>query len=233
VKRITIAAILALGIHGLLLGLKFDGLRRISSERPKLSVMNMSLAPRRPRISTPKAAVKKAQIKTIKKPGAKKITKKPKVFPKPKPKKVIKEVIQKAEKDPSKAIPEKTVESPETFDLPEQTQRESASKETDTESEPLSEKQTIREARPLYRSNPPPKYPAVARRRGFQGNVVLEVLVGPVGNVIELHVLSSSGYPILDRAAKSSVKNWIFEPGMRGQQKVEMWVRVPIRFELK
>jgi protein TonB len=73
----------------------------------------------------------------------------------------------------------------------------------------------------------------VARRRGFQGNVVLEVLVGPLGNVIELHVLSSSGYSILDRAAKSSVKNWTFEPGMRGQEKVEMWVRVPIRFELK
>jgi protein TonB len=225
VKRITLAAILALSIHGVFLGLKFDGLRRISSERPKLSVMNMSLAPRQPRMTTPKADVKK--------PDAKKITKKPKVFPKPKPKKVIKEVIQKAEKDPSKAIPEKTVESPETFDLPEQTQGESVFKETDTEGEPLSEKQIIREARPLYRSNPPPKYPAVARRRGFQGNVVLEVLVGPVGNVIELHVLFSSGYPILDRAAKSSVKNWIFEPGMRGQQKVEMWVRVPIRFELK
>jgi protein TonB len=233
VKRITIAAILALSIHGFLLGLKLDGLRRVSSERPKLSVMNMSLSFRQPRMTTPKASPIKPKPKTKKKPVAKKITKKPKVFPKPKPKKVIKDVIQKAEKDPSKAIPEKTVESPKIFDLPEQAQRESVSKETDTEGEPLAEKQIIREARPLYRSNPPPKYPSVARRRGFQGNVVLEVLVSPVGNVIELHVLSSSGYPILDRAAKSSVKNWTFEPGMRGQKKVEMWVRVPIRFELK
>jgi protein TonB len=224
VKRITLAAILALGLHGFLLGLKFDGLKRISSEIPKLRVMNISLAPRQPRMTTPKAAPIKPKQKT---------KKHPKPFPKPKPKKVIKEVIQKAEKDPSKAIPEKSVDIPKTYDLPEQTQRESVSKETDTEGETLSEKQIIREARPLYRSNPPPKYPAVARRRGFQGNVVLEVLVGPVGNVIELHVLSSSGYPILDRAAKSSVKNWTFEPGMRGQQKVEMWVRVPIRFELK
>jgi protein TonB len=224
VKRITLAAILALGLHGFLLGLKFDGLKRISSEIPKLRVMNISLAHRQPRITTPKAAPIKPKPKTKKHPEH---------FPKPKPKKVIKEVIQKAEKDPSKAIPEKSVDISKTYDLPEQTQRESVSKESDTEGETLSEKQIIREARPLYRSNPPPKYPAVARRRGFQGNVVLEVLVGPVGNVIELHVLSSSGYPILDRAAKSSVKNWTFEPGMRGQQKVEMWVRVPIRFELK
>lgn len=223
-KRLIIAAVLALGIHGFLLGLECDRLKRISLQRPRLRVMNMSLSLRQPRMTTPKAALDKPKLKT---------NKKPKHFPKPKPKKVIKEVIQKAEKDPSKSIPEKTVEIPKTFDLPEQTQSESVSKKTDTEGEPLSGKQIIREARPLYRSNPPPKYPAVARRRGFQGNVVLEVLVGPVGNVIELHVLSSSGYPILDRAAKSSVKNWTFEPGMRGQEKVEMWVRVPIRFELK
>lgn len=223
-KRIIIAAILALGIHGFLLGLKCNPLKRISSERPKLRVMNMSLAFRQPRMTTPKAALKKPQIK---------IKKKPKHFHKPKPKKVIKDVIQKAEKDRSKAIPEKTVDMPKTPDMPEQTEIKTISKETDKEGETVSGKQIIREARPLYRLNPPPKYPVLARRRGFQGNVVLEVLVGPIGNVIDLRVLSSSGYPILDRAAKSSVKNWTFEPGMRGQEKVKMWVRVPIRFELK
>ena len=232
-KRITLAAVLALGIHGFLLGSKFDLLQKKSSERPKLSVMNITLASRQPRMTTSKPTPLTPKVKTKKHPVAKKPIKKPKHFPKPKPKKVIKEIIQKPVKDSSDPIPEKSVESPKTFDLSEQAQTERVSKETDREGEPLSEKQIIREARPLYRSNPPPKYPAVARRRGFQGNVVLEVLVGPLGNVIELHVLSSSGYSILDRAAKSSVKNWIFEPGMRGQEKVEMWVRVPIRFELK
>jgi protein TonB len=233
VKRITIAAILALGIHGFLLGLKFDLVQRISPISPKPRVMNISLAPRQPRITTPKASASKPKPKIKKHPVEKTIQKKPKHFLKPKPKKVLKEVIQKEVKDPLEPIPEKIVESPKTFDLPEQTQRESVFKETETEGETPPGREIIREAKPLYRSNPPPKYPVVARRRGFQGNVVLEVLVGPVGNVIELHVLSSSGYPILDRAAKSSVKNWTFEPGMRGQEKVEMWVRVPIRFELK
>ena len=223
-KRIIIAAILALCIHGFLLGLKYNPLKRISNERPRLRVMNMSLAFRQPRMTTPKTALKKPQIK---------IKKKPKLFHKPKPKKVIKDVIQKAEKDRSKTIAEKTVDMPKTPDLPEQTGIKTISKETDKEGETVSGKQIIREARPLYRLNPPPKYPVLARRRGFQGNVVLEVLVGPIGNVIDLRVLSSSGYPILDRVAKSSVKNWTFEPGMRGQEKVKMWVRVPIRFELK
>ena len=232
-KRIIIAAILALSIHGFLLGLKFDRLKRISIERPKLRVMNMSLVLRQPRMTTPKAALKKPQIKTKKHPVAKKIKKRQKHFPKPKPKKGIKDVIQKAEKDRSKAIPEKTVDMPKTPDIPEQTEIKTVFRETDKEGETVPGKQIIREARPLYRSNPPPKYPVLARRRGFQGNVVLEVLVSQIGNVIDLRVLSSSGYPILDSAAISSVKHWTFEPGMRGQEKVEMWVRVPIRFELK
>lgn len=232
-KRILIAAILALGIHGFLLGLECDWLKRISIQRPRLRVMNMTLVLRQPRMTTPKAALKKPQIKTKKHPVVKKVKKKPKHFPKLKPKKVIKDVIQKAEKDRSKAIPEKTVDMPKTPDIPEQTEIKTVSKKTAQEGETVPKKQTIREARPLYRSNPPPKYPVVARRKGFQGNVVLEVLVGQIGNVIDLRVLSSSGYPILDRAAETAVKNWTFEPGMRGQEKVEMWVRVPIRFELK
>jgi len=224
VKRILIAAILALGIHGFLLGLECDRLKRISIQRPRLRVMNMTLVLRQPRMTTPKAALKKHQIKT---------KKHPKFFPTPKPKKVIKDVIQKTEKDLLKAIPDETVDMPKTPDISEQTERKTVSKKTGQEDEAVTKKQIIREARPLYRSNPPPKYPVVARRRGFQGNVVLEVLVGQIGNIIDLRVLSSSGYPILDRAAETAVKNWTFEPGMRGQKKVEMWVRVPIRFELK
>ncbi len=223
-KRITLAAILALGIHGCLMGLSFDGPERISIEMPKLRVMNISLAPRQPAVTTSKTAVKKPQIKT---------KKKSRQFSEPKPKKVIKEVIQKTEKDSLKAIPQKTVEMLNTFDLSEQTQKESVSNDTDTQDEPSSGNQIIREARPLYRSNPPPEYPALARRRGYQGHVILEVLISSTGNVVDLRVLSSSGYPTLDRAAKSSVKHWIFEPGMRGQEKIEMWVRIPIRFELK
>ena len=91
----------------------------------------------------------------------------------------------------------------------------------------------IHEASPIYRSNPPPTYPRIARIRGYQGDIMLDVLVNKNGTVGDLKVIKSSGYPILDRAAKSSVKNWLFEPGMVGKEKFKMWVRVPIRFELK
>ena len=66
-----------------------------------------------------------------------------------------------------------------------------------------------------------------------QGTVFLEVLVARNGNVKELRVLKSSGYAALDDAALASVKDWIFEPGMKGNQSVEMWVKLPVRFQLR
>jgi protein TonB len=87
-------------------------------------------------------------------------------------------------------------------------------------------------AKPLYRHNPPPKYPNRARRRGLQGIVILEVLVDETGQVEELTVFTSSGHTILDRAARASVKKWLFQPGTRDGHNVKTWVRVPIRFQL-
>jgi protein TonB len=61
----------------------------------------------------------------------------------------------------------------------------------------------------------------------------LDVLVNKNGKVNDLKIFKSSGHPLLDNAATSTVKHWLFEPGMIGDEKVDMWVRVPIRFELK
>ncbi|MBW1699370.1 MAG: energy transducer TonB [Deltaproteobacteria bacterium] len=91
----------------------------------------------------------------------------------------------------------------------------------------------LKSAIPDYRKNPPPVYPRAARRRGLQGRVVLEVLVDTRGRVKDLKVFSSSGHSILDKAAVAAVKKWLFKPAVKGDQKVEMWVRVPIRFALK
>ena len=88
-------------------------------------------------------------------------------------------------------------------------------------------------AKPLYRQNPAPSYPRKARRRGYEGIVMLKVLVDENGQVDDLMVLESSGYPILDHTALASVRKWLFEPGTEGGIKKKMWVRVPVRFRLK
>lgn len=87
-------------------------------------------------------------------------------------------------------------------------------------------------ARPLYRKNPRPAYPRLARRRGYQGIVILEVLVGRDGTPGKVRVFRSSGYRSLDNAAVEAVERWSFAPGSENGNPVDMWVKIPVRFQL-
>ena len=91
----------------------------------------------------------------------------------------------------------------------------------------------MRRTEPSYQDNPPPEYPGKARRRRQAGTVILKVLVSEKGTVVEVRLSKSSGYDILDEAAEESVRKWTFEPGTMGAKKVEMWVNIPVRFDLK
>jgi periplasmic protein TonB len=86
---------------------------------------------------------------------------------------------------------------------------------------------------PRYDLNPPPHYPRVARRRKYTGIVTLDVRVTADGRVAQVRIADSSGYAVLDRSAVKSVQAWQFTPARRGGLPVEMWVRVPVRYELR
>ena len=85
-----------------------------------------------------------------------------------------------------------------------------------------------------YLNNPRPAYPPLARKMGMEGLVMLKVLVSREGNVsFETEVGHSSGYELLDKAAKEAVKNWRFVPARRGESAVDEWVQVPMAFRLR
>ncbi|MBW2097025.1 MAG: energy transducer TonB [Deltaproteobacteria bacterium] len=90
----------------------------------------------------------------------------------------------------------------------------------------------VQVARPLYRKNPRPRYPRLARRRGYQGVVILEVLVRRDGTPGKVQVFQSSGHRILDRAAIKAVEKWSFAPGSENGTPIDMWVKIPVRFQL-
>ncbi len=89
------------------------------------------------------------------------------------------------------------------------------------------------EARPLYRDNPPPPYPRVARKRGQQGTVVLRVEVDESGAARSVVLQNSSGFDSLDQAALKAVAGWRFEAGSRDGVATAMEVLVPVRFVLE
>ena len=80
--------------------------------------------------------------------------------------------------------------------------------------------------------NRPPQYPYAARLRGIEGEVLLRVVVFPSGKTADVSVRSSSGSPLLDRAARAAVRTWRFRPARRSGQSVVGWVDVPVIFRL-
>ncbi|MBU1231405.1 MAG: TonB family protein [Proteobacteria bacterium] len=85
---------------------------------------------------------------------------------------------------------------------------------------------------PLAVHTPPPVYPRHAQRRGLQGKTLLNVLVDSTGKVVQVQVASSSGHAILDQSAVQAVWSWLFRPGSKDGLAAQMWVTVPVRFQL-
>lgn len=92
---------------------------------------------------------------------------------------------------------------------------------------------TIQLATPLYRLNPPPVYPTLARLRRYEGVVLLRVMVLADGTVGALQLEKTSGYASLDEAALKAVRGWVFAPGRRSGAPLAMEVQVPVRFHLR
>jgi protein TonB len=84
-----------------------------------------------------------------------------------------------------------------------------------------------------YLNNPPPAYPAISKRLGEQGRVVVRVLIDEQGRPQQAQLQTESGYARLDRAALDAVMGWRFVPGQRGGKAQAMWFSVPITFDLK
>lgn len=88
-------------------------------------------------------------------------------------------------------------------------------------------------AEPAYERNPPPRYPRPALDRGWEGTVLLQVRVTPLGEVAELKIERTSGHAVLDRAATEAVRNWRFRPARLGERAIEGTVLVPVAFTLR
>lgn len=88
-------------------------------------------------------------------------------------------------------------------------------------------------AQPRYAKNPQPFYPREARKKGYEGEVVLRVEVLSNGQVGEIEVRRSSGHEILDRSAMTAVKQWKFIPAKKDESPVPAWVNIPVTFQLR
>ena len=71
-------------------------------------------------------------------------------------------------------------------------------------------------------AEPPPSFSG-------EGTVVVQALVGTDGRVRTTRIVKS--IPVLDDAAATSVRQWVFQPAKRQGQPVASWVVCPVLFK--
>ncbi len=76
------------------------------------------------------------------------------------------------------------------------------------------------------------QYPESAMKQNIQGQVVLQVLIGVDGSVLEHKVLKSIGHAECDQAAIKAVKSVRWRPAKQRDRSVKVWTSFPVTFKL-
>lgn len=75
-----------------------------------------------------------------------------------------------------------------------------------------------------------PIYPAEMRGKKVEGTVTVIFIVDASGRVTNPRIKESSN-PAFEKPALDAVKQWKFEPGIKGGERVPCSMRVPLRFQ--
>ena len=80
--------------------------------------------------------------------------------------------------------------------------------------------------------NPKPVYPALSKRLGEEGVVLVSLLILADGQVTEVALARTSGYPRLDAAALAAVRHWHYRPARRGGVAIDYRYLQPVAFSI-
>jgi protein TonB len=83
-----------------------------------------------------------------------------------------------------------------------------------------------------YIREPLVKYPQAARVLKQRGTVTLRALIDVEGTAREVDIQTTSGYRVLDDAARAAVLNALFKPYIEGGHALPVYVFIPIEFGL-
>lgn len=79
-----------------------------------------------------------------------------------------------------------------------------------------------------------PAYPALSRRLGEQGSLIVQALVGEDGRASDVKLIESSGYPRLDEAALAGIRgDYRFVPGAVDGKPTPQWFTFRFVWKIK
>jgi protein TonB len=83
-----------------------------------------------------------------------------------------------------------------------------------------------------YIQAPQPVYPAMSRKMGEQGKVILLVLINENGKPGQVKIQTSSGSARLDEAGRQAALRAVYKPYLEDGHAVAVYVIVPLNFQL-
>lgn len=79
------------------------------------------------------------------------------------------------------------------------------------------------QATPKIVKKVPPEFPAEATKKGIStGSVKAKLIIDADGKVSDVEILEAEPKRVFDRAVKSALMEWKFEPGEKGTHEVKL-----------
>ncbi len=89
------------------------------------------------------------------------------------------------------------------------------------------------EIQPKPVQTPAPIYPPLAINAGIEGTCIVKAVLDTLGRVVGVEVYKGSGNALLDEVAINACRNYQYTPAFQRDHPVSVWIKVPIKFELK
>ena len=77
-----------------------------------------------------------------------------------------------------------------------------------------------------------PDYPDLPKQAGVEGLVIVDVLVGTNGRVVEAQIDPRINVPMLNESALEAARKWVFTPAIQKGQPVMVWMKLPFHYTL-
>ena len=77
-----------------------------------------------------------------------------------------------------------------------------------------------------------PIYPPIALQAQVDGLVMVHVLIGKEGHVLDVRLDAKKNVPMLNQAALDAARKWVFTPALSNNHPVPVWAAIPFRFKL-
>ncbi|PSW21322.1 energy transducer TonB [Photobacterium sanctipauli] len=246
-KRYVIAGAVSIALHGVLLSAvpnKMVMAMPVGADSTKVS-LNLVSAPApqpAPAAVEPPPPAPKPEPKPIQKETeVKKLVKKKQPEPKPEPKKAPEPVVKKTPPKPVKKVEPKVVKQPVAEKKAPVPEKKPEQKPPVAKTKPLPKSEAASGVnnspklvtKPTFATRPSPvKYPRIAKRRGLEGQVLVEVWIDEKGKQVKHNLVQSSGAIVLDEAALDAIKRWRFSSHIVDGQAIAHRVQIPVRFKL-